>query len=269
MVVVVVLVALIAGLVMRDSVNGASAIENATQSISLPSKTAATGVVGWLESIYGYMFRYDKLEEENAALKEQVMALENELREAREAKVENSHLHELLELREQYSDFVLESAKIIDRGTSNWNTTMTISKGEECGIELGDCVIDSSYNLVGQVIEVGDGWSTVRSVVDTDMSVGALVGDSGTAAMIIGDFSLMRNGMTKLTYLASGAQVFENDVILTSGRGRAFPKNLVIGTVSAVYTEAGGQVEYATVTPAVNPNELTQVFVIKAFEVIE
>ena len=266
---VVILVALIAGLVMRGAAGGASAIENATRSISMPSKTAATGIVGWLENIYGYMFRYDRLAEENAALREEVTALENELREAKEAVIENAYLHEMLELREQYIDFVLESAKIIDRGSSNWNTTMTINKGAECEIELGDCVVDSSYNLVGQVIEVGDGWATIRSVIDTDMSVGALVGDSGTAAMIVGDFSLMHSGMTKLTYLTGGAQVFENDVILTSGRGRAFPPNLVIGTVASVYTEAGGQVEYATVIPAVNPNELTQIFVVKDFQIIE
>lgn len=267
--IVVVLVALISGLVMRDMPSGVSALENATQSISMPSKTAATGVVAWLENIYGYMFRYDKLAEENESLKRRVTELENELRGSQEAQIENEHLRELLALRGQHSDFVFESARIVDRGTSNWNITMTISKGEESGIEVGDCVVDSSHNLVGQVIEVGSGWATIRSVIDTDMSVGVLVGDSGTAAMIAGDFALMRSGMTKLTYLASGAQIFENDVILTSGRGGAFPKNLVIGTVSSVHTEAGGQIEYATVTPAVSPEELTQVFVIKDFEIIE
>lgn len=267
--VVIVLVALISGLIMRDSATGASATQNASQSLTLPAKSAATGVVGWLENIYGYMFRYDSLAAENEELQQRVTELENELRKAKEAERENEYFRELLGLRGQFSDFVLESAKIVDRGTSNWNTTMTISKGEESGIEVGNCVVDSAYNLVGQVIEVGSGWATVRSVIDTDMSVGVLVGESGSAAMIVGDFALMRNGMTKLTYLTAGAQVFENDILLTSGRGGAFPKNLVIGTVSAVHSEAGGQVEYATVTPAVSPDSLTQVFVIKDFEVVE
>lgn len=267
--VVVILVALVSGAAVDRSDKGASAVENISENMSLPAKKAATGVVGWLENIYGYMFRYDRLEEENRQLKERVMELEGQIREAEEAKAENENYRKLLELREQYRDLTLESAKVVDRGVSNWNTTFTLSKGEEFGIKLGDCVVDSSYNMVGQVMEVGDGWATVRSVIDTDMRVGTLVGESGAAAMIVGDFSLMRAGKTKLTYLTNDAQVFENDVLMTSGRGGTFPQGLVIGTVDTVYNEAGGQIEYATVTPAVDPDTLTQVFVVKSFQIVE
>lgn len=266
---VVILVALIWGAVANRAESGATALENVSENLALPSKEAATGVVGWLENIYGYMFRYDQLVAENQELRMRVAELESLVREAREAKAENENYRQLLELRPKDSRFVLESAKVVDRGTSNWNTTFTLSKGEECGIEVGSCVVDSSYNMVGQVIEVGSGWSTVRSVIDTDMRVGTLVGESGAAAMIVGDFSLMRAGKTKLTYLTNEAQVFENDVLMTSGRGGNFPQGLVIGSIDAVYTEAGGQVEYATVNPAVDPDSLTQVFVVKDFQIIE
>ncbi len=265
----VVIVALFSGIVSSKTSTGASALEDATESLAMPASKGASGIVGWLESIYGYMFRYDSLAQENEELKTKVTELENELREANEAAAENVQLREVLGLSQKYSDFVLESAHVVDRGTSNWNITLTISKGEEAGIEIGDCVVDSAYNLVGQVIEVGSGWATIRSVIDTDMRIGVLVGESKTAAMVVGDFALMRSGYTKLTYLTSGSQVFENDVLLTSGKGKTYPKNLVVGTVESVYTEAGGQVEYATISPAVDPNLLTQVFVIKDFKVIE
>lgn len=265
----VVIVALFSGIVSSKTSTGASALEDATESLAMPASKGASGIVGWLESIYGYMFRYDSLAQENEELKTKVTELENELREANEAAAENVQLREVLGLSQKYSEFVLESAHVVDRGTSNWNITLTISKGEEVGIEIGDCVVDSAYNLVGQVIEVGSGWATIRSVIDTDMRIGVLVGESKTAAMVVGDFALMRSGYTKLTYLTSGSQVFENDVLLTSGKGKTYPKNLVVGTVESVYTEAGGQVEYATISPAVDPNLLTQVFVIKDFKVIE
>ena len=265
----VVIVALFSGIISSKTSTGASALEDATESLAMPASKGASGIVGWLESIYGYMFRYDSLAQENEELKTKVTELENELREANEAAAENVQLREVLGLRQKYSNFVLESAHVVDRGTSNWNTTLTISKGEEDGIEIGDCVVDSAYNLVGQVIEVGSGWATIRSVIDTDMRIGVLVGESKTAAMVVGDFALMRSGYTKLTYLTSGSQVFENDVLLTSGKGKTYPKNLVVGTVESVYTEAGGQVEYATIIPEVDPNLLTQVFIIKEFEVIE
>ncbi len=53
------------------------------------------------------------------------------------------------------------------------------------------------------------------------------------------------------------------------GDGGAFPAGLVIGTVSNVQTEAGGQIEYGLVQPQANLDSLVQVFIIKDFDVVE
>ncbi|MEG0035211.1 MAG: rod shape-determining protein MreC [Oscillospiraceae bacterium] len=249
--------------------SAAGALENATVSLAVPIKQGATGFVGWLEGIYSYMFKYDKLAAENQELKDQLAAANNQIRELQAAEDENKRLRELWNLRDKNRELTLESAKIIERGTSNWSSTFTISKGKESDISVGDCVIDSSYNLVGQVTELGSGWATVRTIVDADIRVGALVGEGGSAAMIVGDFALMQKGETKLSYFTDETQIFEGDVILSSGKGGAFPKGLVVGKVSGVKTEAGGQVEYATVAPACELGALTQVFIIKDFNVVE
>lgn len=266
---IVVIVALISGLAVSRSQGKASAAENATVSLTVPIKQGSTGFVAWLEGVYGYMFRYDSLAAENEDLKTQLADAKIQLREAKEAENENERLRELLNLREKHKDFVFESAKIIDRPVSNWSETYTISKGEESDIAVGDCVVDSCYNLVGQVIEIGTGWATVRSVIDADMRVGALVGEGGNAAMIVGDFALMQKGETKLTYLTEETQVLQDDVLITSGKGGAFPRGLTIGIVSSVQTEAGGQVEYATVAPACELGAMSEVFVIKDFNIVE
>ena len=59
------------------------------------------------------------------------------------------------------------------------------------------------------------------------------------------------------------------DEVLTSGSGGAFPAGLVIGKLTAVQTEAGGQIEYGLVEPQCEFDSLVQVFVIKSFEVVE
>lgn len=267
--VVIVIVALISGFSVSKSKGKASVVEDAAVSLTMPVKQGTTGVVGWLESVYGYMFRYDTLAKENDDLKVQLAQAQSQLRDAEDEKNENVRLRQLLSLRDKHSDFVLESAKIIDRPVSNWSVTYTISKGNESDIAVGDCVIDSSYNLVGQVTETGTGWSTVRSVIDADMRVGTLVGDGGNAAMIIGDFALMQKGEAKLTYLTEETQVNNGDVLITSGKGGAFPRGLEIGTVSSVQTEAGGQVEFAEVTPSSNLGALSEIFIIKSFNSVE
>ena len=267
--VVVLIVAFIYGFTASRASGKAGVVENAAASLTLPVKQGSSGLIGWLEGIYGYMFRYDTLAAENEDLKVQLAEAQKQLREAEEAKSENERLRDLLALREKHEDFVFEDASIVDRPPSNWSVTYTISKGEESGIAVGNCVIDSKYNLVGQVIEVGSGWATVRSAIDADMRVGTLVGEGGNAAMVVGDFALMQKGEAKLTYLTEETQVLEGDILITSGKGGAFPKGLEIGTVTSVKSEAGGQVEYATVSPSCELGALSQVFVIKDFNVME
>ena len=99
--------------------------------------------------------------------------------------------------------------------------------------------------------------------------MGAFVGAAGNSGMVVGEFGLMRKNQAKLTFLADGAQIFVGDDVLTSGSGGAFPAGLVIGKLTAVQTEAGGQIEYGLVEPQCDFDSLVQVFVIKSFEVVE
>ena len=153
-------------------------------------------------------------------------------------------------------------------GASNWSSTLTLSKGSDCGIEVGDCVMNEAGALVGQVIEVGSTWATVRTVIDVDMSVGGYISSSGATAMVLGDFTLMQDGCVRFGYLAEGTSIFTGDTVLTSGKGGPFPAGLVVGTITDVRTEAGGQQTYGVITPACDLGELLQVFVIKDFDVV-
>lgn len=109
---------------------------------------------------------------------------------------------------------------------------------------------------------------TVRTVIDVDMSVGGYISGSGATAMVLGDFTLMQQGCVRFGYLAEGMSIFTGDTVLTSGKGGAFPAGLVVGTITDVRTEAGGQQTYGVITPACDLGELLQVFVIKDFDVV-
>lgn len=244
-------------------------LSNVSGALAVPVRQAATSLADWLEGIYGYLYRYDQLEAENEVLRAQLAAAQEEARQAADANEENVRLRELLNLREKHADFVFESARITAWNSSNWSSSFTISKGESSGIAVGDSVVNEYGALVGQVIELGSSWATVRTVLDVDTSIGALVGEGGNAAMLMGDFTLMQQGSMKLTYLTEGTQLFEQDAILTSGRGEMFPQGLLIGYVTAVETEVGGQTPYAVVEPACDLDALAQVFVIKDFDIAE
>jgi len=244
-------------------------VQNVAGILKSPIQKVLSSAVNWFDSMYGYIYDYDSLLAENESLRSQLADAQKSARDGIEASEENSRLRKLLELREKHTDYVMESCKVVLWSTSNWSSAFTISKGASSGIEMGDPVITEYGAVVGQITELGTNWATVSTLIDVDMSVGAFVGATGNSGMVVGEFSFMRDKTAKLTYLADGAQIFVGDDVLTSGSGGAFPAGLMIGTLTAVQTEAGGQIEYGIVRPQANLDSLVQVFVIKDFTVVE
>lgn len=266
---VVLVVVLFAGIGSVLLKGNAGLVRNVTGTVKTPVQRLVSSVAEWLESIYGHMYEYDELIAENEQLRAELAKAQEEARNGVAAVEENERLRELLDFEEKHSDMTLEAAKIVSWTTSNWANSFTISKGTANGIEVGDCVITEYGVLVGQVVEVGVTWATITTTIDLSANIGALVSENGASGLLMGDFAMMQEGCAKLAYLTDGAQIFTGDTVLTSGAGGAFPQGLVIGTVSSVQAEAGGQVEYGVVKPGCDINALVQVFVVKDFEVVE
>lgn len=266
---IVLVIALIAGISSAVMKGKAGFVQNVSGSVSTPIQRMVGSVSEWLEGIYGYIYKYDALVAENERLRAELTEAQEEARNNMEATEENERLRNLLEFKEKSSEMTLESAKVVSWTSSNWANTFSISKGESAGLEVGDCVITEYGVLVGQIIELGKNWATVRTVIDLNTTVGALVVENGASGLLVGDFALMQDGCAKMTYLADGAQIFTGDIVVTSGSGGTFPQGLVIGTVSSVQSEAGGQIEYGLVEPGCDLASLVQVFIVKDFEVVE
>lgn len=265
----VVVVVLIALSVSNMLGGRAGLLKNADGALKSPVQKAATALLDWVEGVYGYLYEYDRLVEENNSLRAENAALRETSRNYSELEAENERLRTLFDWAQKHTDFVMESAKIVAWDTSNYTSAFTIGKGSRSDIALGDCVVTEYGALVGQVIELGSDWATIRTIIDVDMDVGALVGEDSYSGVITGEFSLMKQGLTRITYLSSGAHIFQNDEVLTSGKGGSFPPGLLIGDVSTVMTESGGQATYGIVTPACDVSRLSQVFIIKDFEIVE
>ncbi len=237
--------------------------------LATPFRAAATAVVSWGEGVYRYATEYEALRERVHELEVELAELEAANRAATGALEENERLRALLELRESRRDFVFESATVTGRTSTSWEASLTISKGTAHGVEEGDSVITETGALVGVIAEAGLNWSTVTTVTDPDLSVGALVFRTGDSGILEGDLSLMAEERCRLSYLSAEAALVSGDEVLTSGTGGLYPSGLVIGYVEGMYTDPSGLEQYAVLRPAAELSSLTQVFVIKSFEIVE
>lgn len=247
----------------------ANPLSNALGVVTTPIRNGVSSFVGWAEGVYNYSFRYQELEEENQRLRSQIAELEEKAREGEAASKENELLREALGLRAKRSDFVLESARVTARSTSNWASTLTLSKGSVQDVAAGDCVVDAAGNMVGIIDEVGSNYSVMITVVDANLQMGGIVSRTDSTAMLEGDFTLMQEGRLKMTYLPENTELLTGDLVLTSGLTGIYPSGLVVGAIESLHTDPSGMSRYAVLAPAADLDRLVEVFIIKEFDIVE
>jgi rod shape-determining protein MreC len=247
----------------------ASPLENLAGILTSPFRTAFSTVANWFNDKQDYFADNQALKEENQSLRNQIAEMEEDLRQAQSDSEENKRLRKLLNLREKKRDLGdLEPAYILEHSSSNWTSTLTLNQGTDHGVAINNCVITEEGYLVGVVSQVGLNWCTVLTVVDTDISLGAQVFRTEDVGVAEGDFSLMSQGRLKLSYLPAGAALLNGDLVVTSGLGGYYPSGLVIGTIDEVHLDDSGVTRYAVIAPSADLDSLTEVFVVKSFEII-
>ena len=261
-----VLIAVIA-LVSTGTGRGDGIVTEWSSAATKPLKTAGAAIARTFETIYGYMYEYEKLVAENEALKKEIADFRQDYREYTEVSEENLRLRELLGFLARHNDYVPEQATIIMWGATNWQSTFTVSRGSSnSGVKVGDAVITETGVLVGRITKVGLSESTAISVIDTTFSAGALIGADGADGVATGEFRYMRDGLLKLDFLPDDTTVLAGDTVVTSGKGGVFPEGLVIGTVQGVMKNSAGIGMYGIIEPEAKPGAASHVFIITDFE---
>ena len=260
-------VLLSAGLAILSGATEQSIPKLVVQGLLTPFRAGANALTKQSEQIYGYIFQYESLKAENDALKKQISQMEDDARQADSYYRENQRLRDALALTQTREDFVLVDAYIIAWGTTDWNSTVTVSKGSNAGIETGMCAITANGEVVGLVTEVGLNYAVIKTVLDSTLEISATIASSGYNGMVSGGYNDGRKDLLWMDYLPSAAVIRNNDQVVTSG-STVYPRNLILGhIVDAGYDETG-VAKYAVLDPAVDIGSLEQVFILTEYTTI-
>ena len=118
---------------------------------------------------------------------------------------------------------------------------------------------------MGIVWEVGLTYSHVRTILDISVEVGVYDIATRDSGIITGDISLSSDGLCKLKYLPKESGIASGNLVVTSGIGGVFPKDLPVGTVRSIEVDSSGLSLMANIEPAADIMDVTEVLVIKAF----
>lgn len=120
------------------------------------------------------------------------------------------------------------SAKIINNSTNLMHNFLTLNKGSANGVEPGMGVI-SALGIVGKVMSVSENFSTVSSLLNTDVFVSAFLTRNNTFCSINWDGRDILK--TKLLYVPRHIALEKGDSVVTSGYNSIFPKDILIGFI--------------------------------------
>src|SRR6185295_12093072 len=136
-------------------------------------RSITLAVIGTVENAFGFIPNYFELRGENKILREQNLTLTEELIRLREAKLENTRLHELLALKER-TPFTYIGANVVGKTMGLLQHTITIDAGESDGVKQNMPIVTDA-GLVGRVITTSSGYAVGQILWNKDFRASAKV----------------------------------------------------------------------------------------------
>jgi len=228
--------------------------------ISAPVEFAASSLARGISNVWGdYVYLVDvkadneRLAYDNARLRENVHKLEQQ-------QTENQQLRRLLQLREttpgdtvsaqvvgkDFTEFFRVTRVVLDRGSRNIRPHMPVI--------APDGVVGAVMHVAGDAVDVQ---------LSVDASFGIDVEDERTHARgFVRGTGDPQKYMCKVEMVDSRDEVELGDLLVTSGKGKWFPRGLPVARVTKVTKRELGRDQEVEAAPTVNFSRLDAVLIV-------
>ena len=239
-----------------------NAISSGVGSAINPLQKVVYSINNKIKGSLDFLLNFSKIKQENEELTKENIELENKLLEYDKLKEENDRLREVLNFKNSKDNYSYVGTNIIGYSGESFSNGYIIDKGENDGILKGMVVI-SDKGLVGQVTSTGSNWAIVESLLNENIAVSVMVNSTReTTGILEGYVTRSNSGLTKVTNLPLDSEIKEGDVIVTSGLGQIYPKEIRIGEVISVESDEIKSMKTAIVKPYVDFDKLEDLFII-------
>ena len=241
--------------------------EQGVAAVMTPLQSAFSGAVDWVvDYLYKLKLRsrieleYNRLKTENEQLVYDAMLAEE--------------LQHKLSVYENLYDEVSENemlnplvATVIGRESGNYFSVFTINKGSNDGVE-DFMAVTMDGAMVGYTYNVTPTKSTVRTIIDSEASIAALIQSSRDQGTVRGTLGVDGTALCRMYYLPEDKLPRPGDVVVTSGvgdlnDGKSFPKGIPIGTVRESTRGLESNKQFIVVEPQADFEHIEYVIVLR------
>jgi rod shape-determining protein MreC len=263
-----VLVALSVGLLVVSGTGPARSMQEAAARLVAPVQSALAGFGESVGDLVDAIGEIGSLRADNESLRTSLAAAEQRIAGLEDAARDNARLRLLLGLPAALG-WDLVPARIVAAGTGGLTWEVAIDAGRSDGIAVGMPVVGTAPGggaLAGIVVEARPDRAIVLLTVDPRSRVVARDIQSEALGVVQGQ----PGGQLVMTQVAVTDDLAIGDTIVTAGlelegvAASAYPRGLLIGTVSALETDTNGLTRTAFVRPAIDPRSIEWLMVVRS-----
>jgi rod shape-determining protein MreC len=175
-----------------------------------------------------------RLADENAMLRQELVARAPATQGYARAQEENARLRALLDVRAQYASTAV-AVQVLYTSRDPFTQKVFIDKGASAGVAAGAGVIDAS-GVVGQVTRVFPYMAEVTLITDRDQAVPVQVERSGARSVLFGNGT---GRSPELRFTSPSADIRAGDRLVTSGLDHTYPPGLAVAEIVDVMRDSG------------------------------
>jgi len=221
------------------------------------SNSMVSGMYEWSNSVVEFFklrAANDNLSEENTALKNQIINLQNKLSTLKPETSDSIHFRIPPEMEYQFI-----SAKVINSSTNKLQNYITLNKGAIDGIKI-DMGVISDEGVVGIVKTVSTRFSVVIPILNPKIEISCKFKRNNYSGGLLWSGEDYR--YANLTDIARHVELALGDTIITSGLTSAFPEGIPVGNIEDFKIKESDAYYKIKVKLAVNFHTLSHVKVI-------
>ena len=250
------------GMIIYSLQSDANGISSSVSTVVSPLQKIVYNINSRVKETVDFFLNFSEVKLENEELKKKNTKLANELIEYESLKDEVERLREALNFTESKNNYKYVGVNIIGYSGNSLSDGYIIDKGSNDGIDK-NMVVVSSKGLVGKVTKVASNFAIVQSILNENIAVAVMDQQTREATGVLQGLSDKKdNNMTVVYNLPISSDVKEGDIIITSGLGKIYPKEIPVGTVVTVEEDNVRVMKSAVVEPFVNFNEVEELFVV-------
>lgn len=269
---IAIILIVIVGFTNRDRMN-LTTMERITGNIFAPIQKVFFSIGNKVSNGVNSILNIGSLKSENEELAEEVKILEEKVRNYENIIGKSSYLKDEYELLAN-SKYKLIPSQVTSKEPGNWFNRFVIDKGLKHGVKKGDTIVqgveyDGNFvteGIIGRVIDVGDNWSKVSSIIDESSSISFKLIRTQDGGILSGN---SEDGNLIGYLFDPDADIMEGDKVITSGIGGIFVKDMYIGEITKIINNEDELVKQVVVEPALDFRKIYSVLILSQDEVGE